>query len=88
MEILETQKNLLICKDYASITFYSYNSKIAEYHVLNRTLVLTSLWNYSQTTLKQLKHFINTYTDFEYKDKKQFEELIKENLYTGIIIII
>ena len=34
-------------------------------------------WDYSKTTLKHLKIFINEYTSFDYESKTQFAKLIK-----------
>ena len=79
MEILKNEKNLLITKEKNIYRFYSYNSLISEYHETTKKLVLTYLWNFSQTTLKQLKNYINNYTCFNYENKKQFEKEIEKN---------
>lgn len=80
MEILENKNNLVIMEDEAELLqFFSYNKHIATYDKFNKKLYLGFLWNYSQTTLKQLKNFINNYTCFYYDNKKQFELEIKNN---------
>lgn len=67
-------------------TFISYDSTIADYDIQNRILYLYGdMWDYSSTTRKYFKKFINEYTQFTYIDKKQFlKELECEN--TKIII--
>lgn len=79
MEILETAKNMLIAKNNDKITFFSYNQKIATYDTITGLLYLTDLWDYSQTTLKQLKHFVNNYTKYTYTTKKEFEAITQKN---------
>lgn len=76
MEILENKNNLIIEKNSNNYIFYSYSSLIAIYNENTKKLRLTKLWNYSQTTLKQLKNFINNYTCYNYSSKKEFEKLI------------
>lgn len=76
MEILENKSNMIILQKDDNTEFYSYNSLIAIF--CGKELVLTKKWNYSQTTLKQLKYFINNYTCFNYETKKQFIEEIKK----------
>lgn len=88
MDILENNTNKLILQDNDGLKFYSYKSLIAIY--TNRTirygcnLYLTKKWDYSKTTLKQLKSFIDEYTNIKYIDKKHIEKLIFNN---EIIII-
>lgn len=77
MKILENKNNMIILQKDDDLEFYSYNSLIAIFCV--KKLVLTKEWNYSQTTLKQLKYFINNYTSYKYESKKQFIEEIKKH---------
>lgn len=76
MEILENKKNYIVEKNANNIILYSYTSLIAIFNVENQRLNLTKLWDYSQTTLKQLKEFINNYTIYKYTTKKEFEKTI------------
>lgn len=80
MRIIENKNNFTILKDnIKNLIFFSYNSHIATYDKENEKLYITILWDYSQTTLKQLKNFINNYTSFNYENKKQFEQEIYKN---------
>lgn len=86
MEILENKNNMSIIRDNVeNLVFFSYTSEVATYDKYNNKLYLTDLWNYSQTTLKQLKYFINNYTSFKYENKKIFENEINKN--NNIILI-
>lgn len=78
MEILENEKNLTIIKDTNMYYLFSYNSKIAIYSDM-KYLDIGKKWDYSQTTLKHLKHFINTYTAYTYETKSQFKALIEKS---------
>lgn len=78
MEILENEKNMTIIQDTNKFYLFSYNSKIAIYSDL-KYLDIGKNWNYSQTTLKHLKHFINTYTAYTYESKQQFQKLIENS---------
>lgn len=83
-EILKNDKNYIIIKEnYSNFTslikMYSYKSLIAIYDKDSKILNITNLWDYSQVTLKQFKDFINNYTCFEYKTKKNFEKIIDKN---------
>lgn len=86
-EILKNDKNFLVIKEnYSNFTslvkFYSYKSLIAVYDKNSKILNITNLWDYSQTTLKQFKNFINNFTCFDYKTKKEFAKIIqKENIF-------
>ena len=80
MRILENKNNFTILKDNINnIIFFSYNQQIATFDKYNNKLYINNLWNYSQTTLKQFKNFINEYTTFIYNNKKDFEIEIKNN---------
>lgn len=84
MKILENQKNMTIIKETSDTnavkyTLFSYNALIATYYSNDHYLELTSKWNYSQTTLKHFKYFINEFTCFIYDTKKEFEKVIEKN---------
>ena len=57
--------------------FQSYASKIATYK--NGVLFIGNKWDYSVTTLKYFKQFVNDFTCFIYETKKQFEKEIGTN---------
>ena len=60
------------------VIFQSYKSNIA--YIKNEGILeIGKDWDYSQTTSKYLKQFVNKYTNFIYKDRKSFEKEIKEN---------
>lgn len=73
----------IIINDDGSITFQSYDSIIAT--VKDKTVITLNfkdkkpLWDYSNTTRKHFKLFVNEYTAYKYIDKTQFIKLIKEN---------
>ncbi len=79
MEILENEKNLTILDDGAFYYLFSYNSKIAIYCENSKSLAIGKNWDYSQSTLKHLKHFINNYTAYTYENKQQFKKFIENN---------
>ena len=61
--------------------FFSYGSYIASYEyndIDTYTLTLTSLYDYSKTTSKYLKVFLQDYCNFYYKDTKELKELIQK----------
>lgn len=72
--------------DEEVVAFQSYRSLIAIYHkgdyLEKRPDVLEinwDKWDYSKTTLKHLKMFINGYTSFNYETKQQFAYEIIHN---------
>ena len=61
------------------IAFQSYNTLIAvyqkgdyKYRTSDKLYINWNKWDYSKTTLKHLKMFINEYTSFNYENKQQF----------------
>ena len=69
-------------KDNKSLlAFQSYRTLIAIYDLKDDNLYLNwSKWDYSKTTLKHLKMFINEYLyTFSYENKQQFINCIKNN---------
>ena len=60
-------------------TFQSYDSQILDYYENNNNLVVYPEWDYSKTTMRYVKQFINEETCYTYEDKKQFKKLITEN---------
>ena len=61
------------------ITFQSYNSTIASYNRLTGNLKVFKDWDYSNTTRKHFKMFINELTIFNYETKKQWIKEMNEN---------
>lgn len=73
---LETNQNVVI--EQEEKTFFSYGQEIAIFK--NGTLKLKKdMWNYSKTTAKYFKIFINDFTNFNYTNRKNFEKEIKNN---------
>lgn len=63
----------IVTVDNKQVTFISYGTTIADYDIQNRILYLYGdMWDYSNTTRKYFKKFINYFTQFTYIDKKQF----------------
>ena len=71
--------NQYLITDKDIITFQSYNSTIAEYNILTGNLKVFKDWDYSNTTRKHFKMFINEITIFNYETKKQWLKEMNEN---------
>ena len=58
------------------VAFQSYNTLIA---ILEgeKLYISWQYWDYSKTTIKHLKLFVNEYTPFTYDNKQQFLNLIR-----------
>lgn len=57
--------------------FYSYNSLIAIYNACNYELAInTDKFDYSKTTMKWLKYFINNFTAHDYDSAMQFKKYV------------
>lgn len=73
--------NQFLLYEEEGVTFQSYKSGIAT--ILDVTpkilLLYDDMWDYSNTTRKYFKQFINEYTPFNYVDKQQWLKEIKEN---------
>lgn len=64
---------------FSAVCFQSYSTLIAIYVSTEKMLYINwSMFDYSKTTLKHLKLFINEYTPFNYESKQQFINLIKQ----------
>lgn len=71
--------NQIIINHDNMVTFQSYQTKICTYDKDSKTLKLYGQWwDYSNTTRKHFKTFINDFTCFGYDDKSQFVKLINE----------
>lgn len=74
MEILENKTNMVILENNNTFYLVSYKTTVASYNNITKQLNLNAIyWDYSQTTLKQVKYFINNYTCYYYESKKDFE---------------
>lgn len=71
-----TVPNQFIITDGNKKVFQSYDSKIAVSNGVE--LEIYPHWDYSKTTLRYLKQFINEETRYEYETKKQFEKMIDD----------
>ena len=62
---------------FSIVCFQSYATLIALWDQKEKILYINwSMYDYSKTTLKHLKIFINNYTSFDYESKNQFTKLI------------
>lgn len=72
--------NQVVTRVGSKTFFYSYDTLIAIYENENCTLYLKdSMWDYSNTTRKYFKQFIEEYTTKEYGTKQKFLKEISEN---------
>lgn len=71
-------KNQFIIHYENGLAFQSYRSLIA---VLSGDTLLINWnkWDYSKTTLKHLKMFVNEYTPYTYENRQQFLKEIRSN---------
>ena len=61
------------------IKFISYGTDIAYYNDNTGQLDVTEDWDYSSTTMKYFKQFIEDYTDHDYISAKDFREQLENN---------
>ena len=64
--------NQFIIENGQKTVFQSYQSTIAEYDRKTGILKVFTDWDYSQTTLKYFKKFVEEYTPHEYGTKAQW----------------
>lgn len=81
VEQLNGYKNQFLITNETQKTFQSYNSKIAILSWINGNAYLRvfSDWDYSKTTMRHFKRFINEETPFNYGDSKQWRLEMKNN---------
>ena len=66
--------------NYSVLCFQSYKTLIAVYDCEYKQMLINwRYWDYSKTTSKHLKIFVNRYTYFEYLNKQQFLKEIRNN---------
>ena len=69
------------------IIFQSYDSTVAELTHDNYLIIHGSVWDYSNTTRKYFKQFINEQTPFHYETKKQWIKLMEEDSKIRIRVV-
>lgn len=75
-------KNQYLVTGIGWIGFKSYNTPICRYDFETKKLTLSNDWDYSKTTTKYFKRFLNAIYNsagITYGTKKQFLETINEN---------
>lgn len=70
-------KNQFVIRNEIETIFQSYDSTIAIINRHEKTLTLWVDYDYSKTTSKHLKLFLNDYLHFYYESKKDLEKVIK-----------
>ena len=76
---LANNQNIVISSYEGQIyyLFFSYDSLIVIYNTHNYDIAInTNKWDYSKTTMRWLKTFINDYTARHYDNKQQFTYFI------------
>lgn len=74
----KSRKAIVITDDYDdSAMLFSYDTFICKL-VSGQLVQVSDYWDYSRTTMKHLKMFIDKYARFNYVDKKEFEKRIEE----------
>jgi hypothetical protein len=79
LENLNGYANQFLITDKNRTTFQSYNSRIAEFNEETGLLKLYEDWDYSNTTRRHFKSFINEHTPFTYENKAQWLKEIENN---------
>ena len=78
--------NHVVISKEDELSFYSYSTFIACYNRTENKLYLnSSKWDYSNTTRKYFKNFIEEFTPFDYDTKQKFIKLME--LSEAIIIL-
>lgn len=78
-------KNQFIITGNGVTTFQSYDSQICDWD--GSQLKLYSDWDYSRTTLKFFKWFLEDYTRIPYESKSKFDRNLDELIKEGKIIL-
>lgn len=66
--------------------FYSYGTLIATYEEETRRLTLTEYYDYSRTTSKYLKVFLNDYCNFYYNNTQELRKIIQKGGCDNVIV--
>ena len=85
-KIKQINNNHVVVCDYINngeyiYKFYSYSTLIATYNTEKKTIELTDSWNYSRTTQKYLKTFLNDFCSVYYDGKKELINIINKGYY-------
>ena len=78
--------NQFVITENGKFIFQSYDSKIAEYDIETRELKIFEGWDYSKTTMKYFKQFIENETCYNYGTKANFEKTYKSHDKVKFII--
>ena len=73
--------NQFVIVENGTITFQSYNSKIAVIDAKNNVSLSYNMWDYSRTTMKYLCQFLRQNGWHEIKGKKDVEKMIKNGTF-------
>ena len=66
--------------NFSVLCFQSYKTLISVYDCETKQMLINwRYWDYSKTTMKHLKIFVNRFTYFDYVNKQQFLCEIKNN---------
>lgn len=79
VENLNGYANQFVIIDGENAYFQSYKSKIANITFDNCLKLYGEMWDYSATTRRHFKAFINEYTPFTYENKAQWLKEIGSN---------
>ena len=71
-------KNQFVIRNEIETIFQSYDSTICIINYSEKTLTFWIDYDYSKTTSKHLKLFLNDYLSFYYDSKKELEKSIKD----------
>ena len=88
-KIKQITNNQIVVIEENKKMFFSYGSYIATYYSDckgKQKIELTSYYDYSKTTSKYLKVFLQDYCGFYYKDTKELKKLINEGGDSNVTI--
>ena len=78
--VIHSLRKMPDLKTMHCISFQSYTSDICYIvYQFNTLRLFGNMWDYSYTTRKYFKQFINEFTPYTYETKAQWEKEIKEN---------
>ena len=78
--------NQIVIKDTEKrkVSFYSYNILIASYDEVLKKITLFDKWDYSNTTLRYLKQFMEHFTTINYISKQSLNNRLENINYPNI----
>ena len=80
MKLATLANNQTVIETDETVIFFSYDTEIAMYDKVTKTLSDFNMWDYSKTTVKHFKTFINNYTCFNYDSMSQWRDEITKNI--------